>query len=100
MRKFSSKGNELDKTRHINPTTLKFRNLIRKEVLPIALAACSLALAWTYRTELENMLPASETLTARDERQITKKLSDLIGYQHQFGGLTMSADLIDMQLVQ
>ena len=70
---------------------------MRKEVLPIGLGACALAIAYTYKTEIENLLPSTqETLSSKDERQISKKLGDLLKYKYRYGSIAVSDDLIDL----
>lgn len=90
---------QVDKHIHINQTQLKFKQLIRREVYPIAALALLGAFCFKFKTQLENLLPSSNLITPSVERSISKKLAGLLTQQYKYGKIPVSDDIIDIQLV-
>ena len=66
--------------------------------MPFALISCGVAIAYTYKTEIENNLTflKSDVITQNNERVISKKLSGLLDFTYKYGKMPVGEDSIDV----
>ena len=89
VRQFSKKNpapeeGQLEVKKHVNEAQVKFKKLMRWEVLPVIGLTVFGVIYYKFQTQLQNLLPSSyfEAISVKQDRFINRKLASLLKYQY------------------